>query len=288
MKPSDKPCCNWIMRTGEHAGETCRRNAGKGRDFCSYHWPAMLNMIDNDKEELPLVVKIGQGLDEANARPTGSIGKIINFENEDKGFHEKWYPGRSWMNIPHPSRMVVTGRPNVGKGVLVKNLVVQAQPEYEKIFVWSVSPENTKEFDDMTESEYIVDKLPTIEELNNGEKTLLIIDDVDCFGLDRATKSRLDRVFGFVSTHCNVSVIITAQDPFRIPKSVRANCNVFVMFKICDEDSMNTIARRLGMTKEKLRTAFKCLTAQYDSITIDMTGNSPCEIRKNIFEPVYV
>ena len=48
--------------------------------------------------------------------------KIMVLPNPDKTFHEKWYPGRNMLNVPHPSQILCMGPPNTGKGNTIKNI----------------------------------------------------------------------------------------------------------------------------------------------------------------------
>ena len=38
--------------------------------------------------------------------------KIIPISNADKKWHERWYPNRNMLNIPHPFRCCCLGPPN--------------------------------------------------------------------------------------------------------------------------------------------------------------------------------
>ena len=278
--------CEWIFKAGRNKGERCYRGVAKyGRIHCSIHHPLILAGAQN------LRVKHYNEIQDAplpRPKPKGEIfgdgnNKIIPFGNVDKDeWQESWYPGRSLINFPHSYRACICGRVSTGKGTVVKNIICRADPPFERVIVWHVSPENTHEWDDTTDEVY--DALPEMSELNSGKKTLLVIDDVDCFSLDKVTKSRLDRLFGFGSSHCNLSIAILNQDLFRIPPSVRKNCNVVILWRIPDSDSVNCIARRLGLDAVSFRQKFKLLKDHHDSLCFDMSGGP--EIRKNIFEVI--
>ena len=50
--------------------------------------------------------------------------ELIPIHNADKDFHESWYRGRNALNIPHPWRAVILGKPNSGKSTVIKNLLI--------------------------------------------------------------------------------------------------------------------------------------------------------------------
>ena len=59
--------------------------------------------------------------------------KLLYLPNNDKSFHERWETGRDMLNIPHPFRAVLLGRPNVGKTNIIINLILRCN--FEEIFV---------------------------------------------------------------------------------------------------------------------------------------------------------
>ena len=54
--------------------------------------------------------------------------EIIPIKNPDKLFHEKWTGSRNKLNIPHPYRCILMGRPNSGKSTVIKNLLFLISP----------------------------------------------------------------------------------------------------------------------------------------------------------------
>jgi hypothetical protein len=305
MKVSNRAQCSWVVTRGPHKGDLCIKNAGKGRDYCSLHIGSTLvknvkhsNQCAEAEENCERQVtyqtwqekeaKRTVDKDEAS-RPAvvlKSSDKIIPFGNPDKDeWEEKPYPGRSLIDFCASWRMSLCGRCSCGKGTVAMNVICRQSVPFERIIVWHCSPENTSEWDEVTEE--IVSELPEISDLNTGKKTLLVIDDIDLMGIDKQLRSRVDRLFGFTSSHCNVSVMYLSQDMFRQPASVRKNCNIFMLWKIPDKDSLNTISRRMGMDKERLIKAFKTLETPHDFLCIDLSGNGP-ELRKNIFEVITV
>lgn len=209
--------------------------------------------------------------------------KLIPILNEDKTFHESWTKTRNRLNIPHPFRAVLLGKPNCGKGCVAKNLVLRAKPEFEEVIVIHPDSEYTKEWDDIDAQ--IFPDIPAPDEFPGCVKTLVILDDVELKSLSKDQKSNLDRLYGYVSTHKNISVITCNQDPFSVPPIVRRCSNLWVLWKQDDMDLMKTIARKIGIKSKDFAHIFNTMiTDTHDSLWIDLTAKSPYPIRKNGFD----
>jgi hypothetical protein len=210
--------------------------------------------------------------------------KIIPIKNDDKEFHESWTPNRNMLNICHPFRAVILGTPNCGKSTTAKNLIIRQDPPFEEVFIIHCDYENTKEYDDI--GAQMLGEIPAPEEWEGQKKTLVILDDLEYKQMSKIQKKNLDRLFGYVSTHKNISVILCAQDPFNVPPCVRRMSNLWILWKINDTDSLNTCARKAGLKKNEMNDIFSMFTDPRDSLWIDMTSQSPWPMRKNGFIPI--
>tara|TARA_R110000772_G_scaffold53495_1_gene122396 strand:- start:5325 stop:5996 length:672 start_codon:yes stop_codon:yes gene_type:complete len=209
--------------------------------------------------------------------------KIIALKNPDKKFHEKWYDGRGKLNFPHPWRAVLLGPPNCGKGTVVKNLILRAKPEFEEIICIHCDPDFTDEWNDVDAT--MMASIPAPEEWDGEVKTLVILDDLEFKGMEKNQKRNLDRLFGFVSTHKNISVALCAQDPFNVPACVRRCANIWVLWQSPDIDSMATVARKSGVGSKAFRSIFdNLMETTHDSLWLDMTAKTPYPKRKNGFD----
>jgi hypothetical protein len=103
--------------------------------------------------------------------------------------------------------------------------------------------------------------------------------------MNKEQKQNLDRLFGYVSTHKNISVCLTAQDPFNVTPNIRRMSNLFILWKGVDLDSMANIARKCGIKKDEFLNLFdKYATKPRDSIWLDLTDKTPYALRKNGYE----
>lgn len=228
--------------------------------------------------------------------------RILPLPNKDKEFHETWSDNRDLLNFPHPSRIVFMGPPNVGKSTACLNCILRADPPFEEIFVVHCDPEYTQEYDCLynydskgnrskhpdgsyADGVQLLKDIPAPEDFEGIVKTLVILDDLELKDLSKEQRRALDRLFGFVSTHKNISVYLCAQDPFNVPPIVRRCSNVFVLWKLVDLDSMAMCTRKTGLEAGTLKRIFnKLMTEPRDSLWVDLTDKSPAKMRKNGYE----
>lgn len=209
--------------------------------------------------------------------------RIIPLSNPDKEFHESWTKGRNMLDIPHPFRCVCLGPPNVGKTTIVKNLLLRAKPEFEDVVVIHCDGNFTKEYDDLGEDNIeMLSEIPAPEDWEGEKKTLVVLDDLEFKQMSKSQKRNLDRLFGYVSTHKNISIILCSQDAFNVPPIVRRCSNLFILWRCPDLDAMATCARKTGMRREGFNSIFNKLMLDHrDSLWLDMTDKTPYPMRKN-------
>lgn len=211
--------------------------------------------------------------------------RFIIIKNPDKKFHEHWHSSRNKLNFPHPFRAVLLGPPNSGKTSWVKNILMRAHPPFKKIFVIHCDPEYTQEYDDVN-SEFLTE-IPAPSDWEGKVKTLVVLDDLEFKTMNKDQRRNLDRLFGFVSTHKNISCILCSQDPFNVPPIIRRCSNLWVLWRLMDMDSMATCARKTGMKSEDLKDIFNnFMPDTHDSLWIDCTEKTPYPFRKNGFEDI--
>ena len=172
--------------------------------------------------------------------------------------------------------------PNSGKTLLVKNLLVRQQKPFEEIYVIHCDSGYTKEYDDVDAT--MLTEIPAPEEWEGQVKTLVVLDDLEFKTMNKDQRRHLDRLFGYVSTHKNISVVLCSQDPFNVPPIVRRCSNLWILWRMNDIDAMATVARKSGLKAGQLKEIFdELMSDPKDSLWIDMTDNSPYPLRKNGF-----
>jgi hypothetical protein len=164
-------------------------------------------------------------------------------------------------------------------------MLLRADPPFTKIVVCHCDADGTNEYDDV--SAEMLGRIPLPEEWKGDEKTLCIVDDLEVKNLPKDQKIALSRLFGYVSTHKNVSVCLCSQDPYQIPPIARRCANLFVLWKLVDLDSLVMTARKTGYTKKDFHHWFNALChKRHDSIWMDLTSGSPTPLRLNGFIPI--
>ena len=146
--------------------------------------------------------------------------KILPIKNADKVWHEDWNKHDDMLNFPHPFRAVIMARPNTGKTTIMKNIIVRQDPPFRKVYVVHIDGDYTEEYDDIG-AEFL-DKIPSPHDTIFGEeKTLVILEDLEFKFMNRQEQRYTDRLYGYVSTHKNVSVMTAVQDGFNLFPAIR-------------------------------------------------------------------
>ena len=208
--------------------------------------------------------------------------EIIMIPNKDKEFHE--LPKKDDLgHMAHPSRIIACGPCNVGKSLILLNLMMRADPILDRIVIYHNDPES-EEYSQV-DAEY-VDEVPTIDYFDKNEKNLLVIEDINIKDMKRDQLALIDRYYGCWSTHHNISVWSTFQDPFSCPARVRRLANIIIMWNNGDADSMAELSRKVGLTSKDLRYIFDNICTDFhDSLIIDKS-RPYAKLRKNIFEVI--
>lgn len=215
--------------------------------------------------------------------PLPNENKLFRIPNRDKFFHETWYPGRNLLNIPHPFRAILAGPPNRGKSTICKNLLLRADPPFEQVIVVHYDME-TKEYDDLKGDHFfLLNDIPNVSEFSGKKKTFIILDDLPIKQLRKAQQILLNRLYGYMSTHKNISICLCSQDAYEIPVLVRRSSNLWVLWKGVDLVSLKQLARKSGC-ENLMELMQEHLHVSYDSLWIDTSPNSPAPLRVNGFK----
>jgi hypothetical protein len=209
--------------------------------------------------------------------------KILPIPCSDKvGWTEAWHPGRNLLNIPHSWRGIFCGPPSSGKSTTIKNIILRANPPFDDVTVVHYSADSTSEWDDIGAT--IISEVPDPHDIDPEGKKLLIFEDLDLSGLTKVDFGRLNRLFGYSSSHCNLSLALTCQNAFDCPPCVRRVANLFILYKQPDMVAMSQLATRTGLRAKDLHTIFENhITHDHGSLWVDLTRNSPAKLRVDGF-----
>ena len=240
--------------------------------------------------------------------------KIYITQNVDKTKHEHWgdanHPTSDLINFPKPYRMLVTAMPNCGKTMLIQNILIHTKPVWDNIFImhcdiWTgvdAKDDDKKESFLDSETEFISEyqgikavylkAMPPLVFWNQfkDQQNLLIIDDVNLKQYASKSKARmdkLDKLYSFISTHKNLSIISAFQSIYaQATPSIYRFCNIFIIWKMRDRNMNTLIARNTGIENNDWKRLMSLLESPYDNICIDDTLNSPARLRFNLTNPI--
>lgn len=222
--------------------------------------------------------------------------RLVVYESSDKIFHEveKDQPG-----FPHPARILITAPPNAGKTSIVLNLLLHHYMKgapFQRIICIHYLAGVTSEYDSVDDIE-MLDRVPeSLHELlqldeeeeidaESMQKTCIILEDIDISSLNRKQKSFLDRLYGVLSTHLNMTIIVCVQNPINSPVSLRRMLSHVVMFRYPNVEDLRLLAQKFGLTTRQIQSIFMLVCNKpHDSLCVAM--DSKWRLRKNLYEPI--
>jgi hypothetical protein len=216
--------------------------------------------------------------------------KITPLPNPDKKLHEKYRKSHNPIRFPKPFKCCISGRPNSGKSLMALHIIMAHQekkPKFDEIhIIHGCKDTHTSEWDRIEPTSTRQD-IPSYEEYDPKNRTLLVFDDTDYTMLRNDELMRLSELVRFGSSHCNVSLIFLTQVFFRIPKVIKDCCNVFIIYKPVDLDELATLGRRVGLKKEEISHIFNSFLPHWrDSLLINLIPDAPYKFGKNLFQKI--
>ena len=218
--------------------------------------------------------------------------EIIQLPNADKNneWVEKWsLETHGFDTLVHPFRACLIGRPNSGKTTVMHNLFLRIQMSkkpFQTLLI--IQPSTSKEHDILDPTITLFD-IPDIESIvseDNG-KMLIIIDDWDMSKLNVEQKRNISMLFRYISSHHNISVMLSYQSFFDVLPIIRKCINVFCIWKTNNVDELGTIAKRVGYNKKIFQSIFsKYIKNKHDFLIVDQCIDPEYELRKNLYEVI--
>jgi hypothetical protein len=209
--------------------------------------------------------------------------KLYNEERKKQGF-SPFYKAFDMCNYPHPVKICGVGNTNRGKSNIVKNIIDHQFPPFTKI-VRIKNLDNSHEYDNWD----IIQKteIPDQSFFSDGKKTLVILDDLDFTSLNKKNKANLVALYGRICTHSKgyISIIACTHGFFQLDPKMKRMSDVFYLWKPNDETEISLMAKKVGLTPNKLNMLFNDLCkTRYDYIVVDKTENSPYKYRLNSYD----
>ena len=216
--------------------------------------------------------------------------ELIVYHNVEKVHNESWTQSKSKnpSNFPCPYQCLLLGTMNSGKSNVVRNLLVQQKPRFERVMIW-VNPSSTEWNDLFDHGAERFEHMPTEDEIVSGKdsKQVLVIDDINLKSHDPVKFTTLLRNY---SSHFNMSVIMTCHDFVKnLQAENRRLFNVYCIYKSPDMLATAQLAMKLGLSSDNLKHIMynkDLIKTHYDFLTIDCTNGTPFPIRISLFNPL--
>ena len=209
----------------------------------------------------------------------------------------------------HPLRSIICRQSNSGKSVFLTNLISNFSIQYDKTYIYSLSPHqdkhqkifkcfsnykpiniipnilNEEDIDivieeivndkDVEKSDTDIETYDSIEELKNPQEYDVGIIILDVLNEQKMNDPRVQTMFKG-SRHINLSTFINSEDYYELPKrTIRANGNIYHIFKPYNfRDLQHLFPDKSSMDmnlKEYKKLTSACWDEKYQPLIIDMT-----------------
>lgn len=225
-------------------------------------------------------------------------------------------PGVKDKGLPTwPWRCCIVGPPGSGKRNTALTILDRIDPFPDKIVVIHLDPERGgKDEYAMADEWHSPNAVPDFEQFDIGgvtpteddddcvstrtsaadpqrqervKRTLVIIDEIPWFGLDKANRQRLRSLLNYVSTHANTSVIVQSQDYCAIDVQVRAACPWLILpGRTVNRGTLQLISKKIGCDSDEILELQGLLRGPYDSLSADSLADPRERWKLNLFTPI--
>lgn len=216
---------------------------------------------------------------------------IVPIPNADKGsWVESWdKPKNRHIGLfPHPTRAIYTGNTGFGKSTAMLNCFLNVQASsrpFKEVHVVCCDV-GSREWDHI-EPTSKRETLPDINDFDGKTKVLILIDDWDTTKIPKSQMQLLSKWFRYGSTHLNASIYMSYQSCFHVPSIARRCSNVWHIWRPSSDTELRMIGERCGLKPEDITDIFDDVCDHYrDFLTVDLTPNTPCKLRKCVFQPI--
>ena len=215
--------------------------------------------------------------------------ELVFLKNPDKALDVDFVKGDSNIRFALPFRGIIAGQVNSGKSTMAINIILQRQakkPKFDEIHIIHGCI-GTQEYDCIQPTS-IRHKIPNYMDFPHDRRILLVFDDVEFTKINKEDLRNLSQIVR-MGSHCGMSMLFVNQLFIRIPKNIRDNCNVFVLYRPIDLDSLALIGRRISLTKDKVNYIYDNLLPEFhDSLCINLSKHCPFKYSKNLFEKIEI
>ena len=163
------------------------------------------------------------------------------------------------------------------------------RPKFEEVYLIHEDAGYTKEYLDLECTEEMAD-VPDISFWDyDGPyiKRAVIVDDLELTSAHKERMKNLAIMFRYASTHRGLTIYFSHQSFFDVMTLIKKMASVYVIWKPRAYSEVHMIENRCGLKKDTLKELFNTIaTGHRDSITVDLSENSPAKLLLNIWQPI--
>lgn len=225
--------------------------------------------------------------------------KIINFydlvhKKHKKKYHNPTYGKAHYFNIPF--RMIIAGSSGSQKTLTLLNIIHRMPDTFEKIIICIKTineplylhlieniPTNLIEVYESDKKNGVVN-IPSVDNYKNTNQQILIVFD-DLMLEDKKTQQKIAEYYiRGRKIGGGISCVYISQSYYRIPKTIRINCNYLILKTLSSTRDLNMVMSdtSLSLTKKELNAVYKDATKEQGGfLLIDLDHN---KFYKNFLE----
>lgn len=212
--------------------------------------------------------------------------KIHVFENKDKGPIQEDHDMDNLLNYKRGFRALYIGLPNSGKTNVIFNTILNQRPIFDRVILVPLD-RSTKEYDHVNAQICEVDDL--VKEgmpKYDAEKILIVLEDIAFSDWSRKQMNEIGKYLRYQCSHNGTSLIISLQNMFSCPPSIRRLCTHITLFKTPSRKTASLYSQSIDLDHDIFnKLCNKYLETQYNHITIANDGH-PIKLRLNSFNEI--
>ena len=154
----------------------------------------------------------------------------------------------------------------------------------DRIVIWHGDVSGTMEYKILTDDgAEIVAELPAMDSWDNTKRNVLVVDEVNFLGFNRAEQAAFERYINYGVSHKSLMMIVIVQDMRNLSPCVKRSADYLLLYPSFNNyDVLYDLRRKTGHNYVELMK----LCGHKDNITTVFNGVGP-PLRRNIFEVIH-
>ena len=212
--------------------------------------------------------------------------KLVKIDNPDKQTHclDSRY---NELGFAFPSLILIVGKRGSSKTTCALNIVGKSRyagKPFDRIVIYHGDPSGTAEYRILTnDGGEIVAELPPMDSWDNTKRNVLVVDEVNFLGFNRAEQAAFERYVNYGVSHKSLTMIVIVQDMRNLSPCVKRSADYLLLYpSFNNRDVLYDLRRKTGHNYVELMK----LCGPKDNITTVFNGVGPV-LRRNIFEVIH-